>query len=73
MDKKRQSADGLHHMGKRSKKKTATCMDGLLVPSKSRFDLTTNQILVIGPPSNFDDTPFSDWSEHLVMGEKNRC
>ena len=44
-------------------------MDGWLVPSKSSFDHASNQILIIGPPSNFDDASFSDLSERLVMGD----
>ena len=54
---------------KRSKKAITTAMDGWLVPSKSSFDHISNQILVIGPLSKFDDASFGDLSAHLVMGD----
>ena len=54
---------------KRTKKAAETSMDGWLVPSKSGFDYTSNEILIIGPPWNLDDASFSDLSERLVMGD----
>ena len=48
----------------------AMSMDGWFVPSNSTFDHTRNKILVIGPPSKFDDASFSDLSERLAMGDQ---
>ena len=69
MDKKRQSLNGHQLDGKRSKKTVATDMYDWFVPSMSSFDCTSNQILVIGPPSNFDGISFSKFREHLEMGD----
>ena len=44
-------------------------MDDWFDPSKSSFDCTSNQILVIGPPSNFNNVPFSKFSECLEIGD----
>ena len=63
------SVEALNQPVKRNKKAVETSMDGWLVPSKSSFDHASNQILMIGPPSNFDDASFSDLRERLVMGD----
>ena len=70
MEQKRESVEAQNRPVKRTKKVVETSMDGLLVPSKSSFDHTSNQILTIGPPSNFDDdASFYDLSERLVRGD----
>ena len=67
IDKKWQSPNGHQSDGKRSKKIVAIEMDDWFVLCKSSFDCTSNQILVIGPPSKFDDTPFSKFSKRLEI------
>ena len=69
MEHKRQSVETPNHPVKRTKKEVETSMDGWLVPSQSSYDHASNKILVISPPSNFDDASFSDLRERLVMGD----
>ena len=68
IDKKRKSPNGHQSDGERSKKIVAIEMDDWFVLCKSSFDCTSNQILVIGPSSKFDDTTLSKFSERLEMG-----
>ena len=56
-----------NQMGKEAKKTAVTDMDDWFVLSRSIFDCTSNQILVIGPPSKFDDTTLRKFSERLEM------
>ena len=44
-------------------------MDDWLVPSKSSFDCTSNEIIMFRPPSNFDNASFNDLTDRLVMGD----
>ena len=73
MEHKRQSVETPNHPVKRTKKEMETSMDDWLVHSKSIFDYTSNEILIIGPPSNFDDASFNDLSERLGMGDLKSC
>ena len=69
MDEQSQSPDGHKANGKRSKETVPTDMDDWLVQSKSSFDHISNQILVIGTPSTFDDMSSRNFSKRLEMGD----
>ena len=69
MENKNESVETINRPVKITKKEVETSMDGWLVPSQSSFDHTSNEIIIISPPSNFDDASFSDLRERLVMGD----
>ena len=69
MENKNESVETINRPVKRTKKEVETSMDGWLVPSQSSYDHASNEIIIISPPSNFDDASFSDLSERLVMGD----
>ena len=69
MEHKSESVETINRPVKRTKKEVETSMDGWLVPSQSSYDHASNEIIIISPPSNFDDASFSDLRERLVMGD----